>query len=168
MEPTAIPASSLTERSKISVPRHAEPFTGNPLTQASDRTRNLRQWAAVIVPAVGVGIWASSSMAGHDPVCEAVTIVLTELRKAPLSEYRFVAALGVVAVATVVTDVFLRLNADGKRAAKIVTGEEFSDVRFHQASGAGVEGGSAELFKDDGLMDTKETDDNEYFKDDKF
>ena len=46
---------------------------------ASDRTRNLRRWAAVIVPAVVVGIWASSSMAGHDPVCEAVTIVLTEL-----------------------------------------------------------------------------------------
>ena len=34
---------------------------------------------------------------------------------------------------------FLRLNAGGKRAAKIVAGEEISDVRFHQTSGSGVE-----------------------------
>lgn len=34
---------------------------------------------------------------------------------------------------------FLRLNAGGRRAAKIVPGEEISDVRFHQTTGAGVE-----------------------------
>ncbi len=40
----------------------------------------LRKWPAVLVSAVVVAVSASSSMAGHDPVCNAVTIVLTELQ----------------------------------------------------------------------------------------
>ena len=44
----------------------------------SDLTRSLRKWAAVVPPAVGVGVWASSSMAAHDPNC-TTTITLTEL-----------------------------------------------------------------------------------------
>ena len=63
----------------------------------SDLTRSLRKWTAVVAPAVGIGVWASSSMASHDAAC-TTTITLTN----PVATIEFGSVAGGSSTGTVI------------------------------------------------------------------